>query len=36
MSHHLDQYEDKVHFNTAGAVIQGRQAAQLIRSILAK
>jgi hypothetical protein len=34
MTHHADQYEDKVHFNTAGAVIQGQQAAQRIRSSL--
>jgi hypothetical protein len=36
MSHHADQYEDKVHFNPAGAVIQGQQAAQSIRSVLIK
>jgi len=34
MTQHLDQYEDKVHFKTAGAVIQGQQAAQSIRSSL--
>src|ERR1700733_11773325 len=31
MTQHLDQYEDTVHFKTAGAVIQGQQAAQSIR-----
>jgi hypothetical protein len=36
MTHHADQYEDAVHFNTAGAAIQGQQAAQWIRSSLAK
>ena len=36
MTHHTDQYEDKVHFNTAGAAIQGQQVAQHIRSIIAK
>lgn len=36
MIHHLDTYEDTVHFNTTGAVIQGRQVAQTIRSILGK
>ena len=36
MTHHSDQYEDAVHFNPAGAAIQGRQAAQCIRSWLAK
>jgi hypothetical protein len=34
MTHHSDQYQDTVHFNTAGAVIQGQQAAQRIRSSL--
>jgi hypothetical protein len=34
MTHHADQYEDNVHFNTAGAVIQGQQVAQLIRGLL--
>ncbi len=34
MTHHTDQYEDNVHFNTAGAVIQGQQAAQLLRASL--
>jgi lysophospholipase L1-like esterase len=36
MSHHLDRYEDDVHFNPAGAAIQGQQAAQTIRTSLAK
>ena len=27
MTHHSDQYEDKVHFNAAEAAIQGQQAA---------
>jgi hypothetical protein len=36
MTHHSDQYEDTVHFNTAGAAVQGRQAAQQIRLSLAK
>ncbi|WP_213804649.1 SGNH/GDSL hydrolase family protein [Granulicella sp. dw_53] len=36
MSHHADQYEDKVHFNIAGAAIQGQQAAQSIRLLLTK
>ena len=35
MTHHSDQYQDKVHFNTEGAVIQGQQAAQCIRSSFA-
>jgi hypothetical protein len=35
MTHHSDQYEDKVHFNTEGAVIQGQQAAQCIRASFA-
>jgi hypothetical protein len=34
MTQHLDQYEDSVHFKTVGAVIQGQQAAQSIRSSL--
>jgi hypothetical protein len=34
MMHHSDQYEDKVHFNSEGANIQGRQAAEQIRSVL--
>jgi hypothetical protein len=36
MTHHSDQYEDAVHFNAAGAALQGQQAAQCIRSSLAK
>jgi lysophospholipase L1-like esterase len=36
MTHHADQYEDHVHFNSAGAAIQGQQAAQLIREALDK
>ena len=36
MTHHADQYEDDVHFNPAGAAIQGRQAAEFIRKALAK
>jgi hypothetical protein len=35
MTHHPDKYEDKVHFNTEGAVIQGQQAVQCIRSSFA-
>ncbi len=34
MTHHADQYEDNVHFNTAGAVIQGQQVAQFLRAAL--
>jgi lysophospholipase L1-like esterase len=34
MTQHPDLYEDHVHFNTAGAIIQGQQAAQFIRSSL--
>jgi len=34
MTHHTDQYEDNVHFNSAGATIQGRQAAQFVRAAL--
>jgi hypothetical protein len=36
MTQHLDQYQDTVHFKTAGAVIQGQQAVQFIRSFLTK
>jgi hypothetical protein len=36
MIHHADLYEDNVHFNAAGAIIQGQQAAQSIRSSMAK
>jgi hypothetical protein len=34
MLHHLELYEDSVHFNPAGASIQGDQAASAIRSAL--
>lgn len=34
MTRHADLYEDHVHFNAAGATIQGQQAAQSIRSSL--
>ena len=34
MTQHADLYEDHVHFNAAGAIIQGQQAAQFIRSSL--
>ena len=34
MTRHSDQYGDTVHFKTAGAIIQGQQAAQSIRSSL--
>ena len=34
MIQHLDQYEDTVHFKPAGAIIQGQQTAQSIRSSL--
>lgn len=34
MTHHLDLYEDNVHFNPAGAMIQGQQAAAIIRKSL--
>jgi hypothetical protein len=36
MTHHADLYEDNVHFNAAGAVIQGKQVAQSIRSYMTK
>jgi hypothetical protein len=36
MSHHADRYLDDVHFNPAGAAIQGQQVAQTIRASLAK
>jgi hypothetical protein len=36
MSHHLDRYEDDVHFNPVGAAIQGQQAVQTIRTSLAE
>ena len=34
MQQHQDQYEDSVHFNSAGATIQGDQAAAMIRAAL--
>ena len=36
MVHHADLHEDNVHFNAAGAILQGRQVAQCIRSSMAK
>jgi len=36
MTHHGDQYEDHVHFNAAGAAVQGQQATQSIRAALAR
>jgi len=36
MAHHADHYEDHVHFNAAGAIIQGQQVAQFLRSSLIK
>jgi hypothetical protein len=36
MTHHADRYQDDVHFNPDGAAIQGQQAAQTIRTSLAK
>jgi lysophospholipase L1-like esterase len=36
MIHHPDQYEDNVHFNAAGAAVQGQQVARSIRSSLAR
>jgi hypothetical protein len=36
MTHHADNYEDHVHFNGAGAAIQGQQVTQFIRAALAK
>lgn len=36
MAHHTDLHEDNVHFNPAGAAIQGQQVAQSIRSFMAK
>jgi hypothetical protein len=36
MSHHADRYLDDVHFNPAGAAIQGQQVAQTIRASLVK
>jgi hypothetical protein len=34
MARHEDLYEDSVHFNPAGAAIQGEQAVEMIRSAL--
>jgi hypothetical protein len=36
MTHHTDLYEDNVHFNPAGAAIQGKQVTQFLRAALAK
>jgi lysophospholipase L1-like esterase len=36
MIHHSDRYEDNVHFNPAGAVIQGQQVAQFVHTALMK
>jgi hypothetical protein len=36
MTHHADRYEDNVHFNPAGAAIQGQQVAQFVRAALMK
>ena len=33
MTKHADLYQDSVHFNDQGAVLQGKQAAQLIREL---
>jgi lysophospholipase L1-like esterase len=35
MVKHADLYQDSVHFSEAGAAIQGKQAAELIRGLLA-
>jgi hypothetical protein len=34
MTHHADQYQDNVHFNPAGAAVQGQQAAHTIQTSL--
>jgi len=34
MQQHLDSFEDAVHFNAAGADIQGAQAAMTIKELL--
>jgi hypothetical protein len=34
MTKHADLYQDSVHFNDQGAVLQGKQAAELIRRLL--
>ncbi|WP_263381823.1 SGNH/GDSL hydrolase family protein [Granulicella arctica] len=36
MTHHTDQYEDSVHFNTTGAIVQGQQVTKTIRLYLMK
>jgi hypothetical protein len=36
MIHHIDLHEDNVHFNAAGAILQGQQVAQSIRSSMTK
>lgn len=36
MAKHADLYQDSVHFNEAGAAIQGKQAAEMIRGLLSK
>jgi lysophospholipase L1-like esterase len=36
MIHHTALHEDNVHFNAAGAILQGQQVAQSIRSSMAK
>jgi hypothetical protein len=36
MMHHLDTYQDSVHFNEGGAEIQGAQAAATIEAAFAK
>jgi hypothetical protein len=36
MVKHANLYQDSVHFNEQGAAIQGKQAAELIRGLLAK
>jgi hypothetical protein len=36
MMHHLDTYEDTVHFNESGAEIQGAQATATIEAALPK
>lgn len=36
MLHHTDLHEDNVHFNAAGAILQGQQVAHFIRASMAK
>ena len=36
MLNHRDHYQDSVHFDTQGSAVQGQQAAQSIRSLLAR